>query len=324
MSTALLPKAEETIWLDFDGREIGLELATLTPERAQDLLDNYNNRNRKISNSEVLKIARDMSDGLWLFTGEPIIIGEDGNMQDGQHRCQGVIDSGISVPVLIVYNISTQAMAAIDQGKNRTVVDILKTSGPTAGEDLPNDTVIGATARLLMMGNRSLYRHTDNRQRVALYVQGHANVLIEAAGWAKTIHQAAPALETRPAGNVRERKSIAPAPVAALTLIMQELGGHRDDVRDFFEKIVGKTRADNDIEHHSYTTIRNHLVRNTPLNRATGGKMTELMTVFETMITQFNRVHTGVPVRRIVTPTDAVRWFDELPKVDHRRTHKLI
>jgi hypothetical protein len=308
---------EKTFWVEFGGREIGLELTMLTVERAKDLLANYNRYNRKISDPDVLRIARDMRDGLWVFTGEPIIIGEEGDMHDGQHRCKGVVDSGVPIPVLIVYNVSAEAMAAIDQGKPRTVRDILKTSGPTRGEDLPYDTTISAAAKLLMEGNRSLWKHADNRQRIALFVQGHSTSLIETAAWAKGIHAAAPVseLSRRGGGKSREPKCIAPGTVAALTLVMEERGGDREAVREFFEKIVGKTRCANDVEHSSFTVVRRYLVVNSPLNRG-AAKFGGLMELFETLIVAYNRVKVGAPIRKVMPPRTSVRYFDELPKVN--------
>ena len=53
-------------------------------------------------------------------------------LDNGQHRCQACVNSGVSVPVLFVYNVHKDSMAAIDQNKPRTVRDILLTSGATA------------------------------------------------------------------------------------------------------------------------------------------------------------------------------------------------
>lgn len=313
----VLPETDTTIWVRFDGREIGLELAMLTPDRARDLLENYNNNNRKISQPDVLKYARDMRDKLWLFTGEPIIIGEDGNMCDGQHRCQAVVDSEMDAPVLIVYNISREAMCAIDQGKSRTVRDILQTSGSTQDVDMPYDTVMSSTAKLLMEGNRALSKYADNRQRVAKYVQDYFDLLSDYAAWAKSVYNTAPLTEvSRSIGNgVSKAKCVAPAALAALAITMEHRGGEREAIREFFEKVTGKMRADNDAEHQAYSVIRRYLIVTAPLNR-TEAKFSGLMALYETLINAFNRVESVSPMRKMMPPREAVRWFDELPRVD--------
>jgi hypothetical protein len=320
--TSMLPSGD-TYWFDFQGQKIGLELTMLDPVRAQDLLDNYNNRNRPISIASVLKYARDISDGVFFFTGEPLIIGEDGNLQDGQNRAKAVVESKKSIPVLIVYNISIEAMAAIDQGKNRTVRDILTTAPDPL--DMPNESVVASIARQLMMGDKKLTRYTDNRQRIAKYVQQHHEVLADTAAWARLIHHDSPGLDTRHITN-KERKSVAPSAVGTLSLVMEKLGGDRQDIRLFFEKVVGRVRADSDVEHRSMKAIEYFLTNNTPLTYGGTHKITVMMSLFELLITAYNRVQKRVPIQRL-TPArndNPPRWFDDLPKVVGHHTREDV
>jgi hypothetical protein len=98
-----------------------------------------------------------------------------------------------------------------------------------------------------MLGNKDLAKYVDNRQRIALYVQGHFDALLEVAAWGRTIHQESPTLERSVINTAgKDRKAISPSAVAALSLVMEYRGGDKLDIRSFFEKVVGKIRADND------------------------------------------------------------------------------
>lgn len=323
-SNRLLPSGE-IYWFNFEGREIGLELTHLDPVRAKDLLDNYNNRNRHMSKNHVMRYARDMAEGLWPFTGETIIIGEDGNVQDGQNRCQAIVDSGRSVPVLIVWNISKDAMAVIDQGKGRTVRDILRTSGSTAGQDISYATTVNSAARLLMLGDQQLFKHADNHQRVALYVQKHLDVLVDASTWAKLTSADAPAIENRKYMALqRDRKSMAPSTLAALSLVMEARGGDPREIRLFFEKVIGRIRADNDDEHQSVTAVRYFFTHNTPL-QSNKVSMPELMHLFHTVIVAYNKIQRRKVVALVkYSQSEPPRWFADLPKVDGHCTREGV
>lgn len=317
MTTALhKPRAGEVIWIEFQGREIGLELTELDPVRAKDFLENYNNRNRRMSSGTALRYRRDIQDGLWPFTGETIIIGEDGNMWNGQHRCQGVVDSGVPIPVLIVYNVSEDAMAALDQNRPRTARDILQTSGSTAGAEIPYDQASLSAARLLMQGDKELSKHTGNRQRIAEFARSMLSVLTDTSAWANGVYRASPLIEIHATNREQKSRCLQPSPLTVLTLVMEQHGGDVNSIRLFFEKVSGKTRADNDDEHRSVAAISQWLSRTHPLMHGTGFKFPEMMICFETLINNYNRMRAGQPIRKIVPPHgDPKRWYDELPRV---------
>jgi hypothetical protein len=300
-------------WFKFLDREIGVELKMLQPDAAKDLLDNKNSGNRPITDDNVARMARDMQEGRWRFTGEPIIIAEDGNMHDGQHRCKAVIDSSEAIPVIMVYNIPCDAMVAIDQGKGRSVRDILITAGMAPTQ---NDAIVRGAARLLMSGDRELSKYVDNRQRIAEYVQEHRAQLVEYAAWAKSVYQDAPPMEVRLHAGVEVRKSMSPSIIAALAMIMEARGGGQKEVRMFFEKIVGQVRADNDIEHSSITAVKHSLTHSYPL-RNDGNRFGELMNVFMIVMNCYNKIQLGVQIKKVAPriPDEPPRWFDELPRV---------
>jgi len=100
----------------------------ITPEVAEELLKhNVNNRNPR--HLRIDKYARIMDLGDWAMTGQPIIIGSDGTVMDGQHRLMAVIQTGRSVWLLVVRGVDPSLMPMIDRGAPRSGTDAFKWAG---------------------------------------------------------------------------------------------------------------------------------------------------------------------------------------------------
>lgn len=104
------------------------QIAELTPALARVLL-NRNEDNRKVSDIIVASYARDMRNGAWQFNGEPIIVSADGKLNDGQHRCEAVVQADVSVRMLFVFGVHRSTRTTLDQGKIRSVGDFLSMGG---------------------------------------------------------------------------------------------------------------------------------------------------------------------------------------------------
>jgi hypothetical protein len=102
----------------------------LTPSLARALLAR-NPENRRVSEMNVSKFARDIVNGAWKFNGEPIIVAADGSLNDGQHRCLAVIEADVPIMVVIVIGTDRDTRFTIDQGKNRMAADYLSMNGHT-------------------------------------------------------------------------------------------------------------------------------------------------------------------------------------------------
>ncbi len=103
----------------------------ITPEMAKEMLEK-NGHNRKMSNANVRKITDAMKAGKWAYNGEPIIIGEDGTLLDGQHRLMGIVKTGKAIHMEVVKDVKeiceytgVNVFATIDIGKNRSAADII-------------------------------------------------------------------------------------------------------------------------------------------------------------------------------------------------------
>jgi hypothetical protein len=108
--------------------ELNFELLTFTPELAKRALS-HNNQNRNKSHHTISAYARDMANGDWVTTGDPIRFDSKGNLIDGQHRLEAVVESGLKIPFLVVYGLDTRARHALDIGRKRSPADVLGLMG---------------------------------------------------------------------------------------------------------------------------------------------------------------------------------------------------
>lgn len=103
------------------------EFMDVTPEMAQDLLDqNTNNRNVRRSRIEVLR--KDIREGRWVLDCNPIRLGGD-LLYDGQHRLIAQVEEGATLEYLVCRNLNPAAKIVIDSGAKRTVADNLAMAG---------------------------------------------------------------------------------------------------------------------------------------------------------------------------------------------------
>jgi|APSaa5957512576_1039674.scaffolds.fasta_scaffold44889_2 hypothetical protein len=108
---------------------------TITPEVAKALLDkNINNRN--ITQSHLALIKSEILSGNWQYNGQPIIIGEDGRLLDGQHRLTAVVETGIPIDTAVIRGIADDAFVTIDTGKVRGGADVLSIAGSKYGSHI--------------------------------------------------------------------------------------------------------------------------------------------------------------------------------------------
>lgn len=139
----LFPTEIKAIPLDSVGLQVFL--GHITADIAEVLLK-YKNKNRTIHISQLNKIKRSLELDRWQINGEPIIFDNHGNLIEGQHRLQAVLDTKVSIWTLIVHGIDFERMKTMGQGSKRTAGDILGINGEKDG-------------RLLAAALRWVYRY---------------------------------------------------------------------------------------------------------------------------------------------------------------------
>lgn len=108
----------------------GIQAAVVdvTPDLAGRLLGN-NTGNRNVRPTVVSRYARDMATGAWQLNGETVKVDVNDRVIDGQHRLMAVIESGVTVRMLVVYGLPAAAQETVDRGIGRNVADALRLRG---------------------------------------------------------------------------------------------------------------------------------------------------------------------------------------------------
>jgi hypothetical protein len=101
---------------------------TLTPEMAEMLLAK-NEKNRTIKTANLRSIKADILEGRWVLNGEPIIVADTGELNDGQHRCMAVVETGRPIKTMMMWGVDRDSRTTTDQGVARTTADYLSMAG---------------------------------------------------------------------------------------------------------------------------------------------------------------------------------------------------
>lgn len=116
----------------------------ITPELAQHYLTK-NTNNRPLRRDYVLELASSMRRGEWQLNGESIKISKSDRLLDGQHRLSAVIESKVSVSMVVIGGLDDTSFTTIDMNKKRTTADALAIAG------YPNEKLIAAAVRLILI-----------------------------------------------------------------------------------------------------------------------------------------------------------------------------
>lgn len=128
--TAMTPKTDAKIielkhGVKIHGAEhVFSEVTTISPADATAWLQ-ANCKNRPVRKRHVEFLANEIKNGNWQVNGQPIVIAENEQVLDGQHRLLAIIEAGIPIKSMVVYGIPEAAFATIDTGAVRTSADAL-------------------------------------------------------------------------------------------------------------------------------------------------------------------------------------------------------
>ena len=123
------PKKPKQVPLDHKANtKISSEIIDISPALAEKYLG-QNIGNRNLRTQKVKQYARDMRNGSWHTSGQAIQFDWNGRLIDGQHRCEAIIESGVTIRVLVVKGLDPQTREVIDTGAKRSGSDALKFAG---------------------------------------------------------------------------------------------------------------------------------------------------------------------------------------------------
>lgn len=135
----LIHEAEEAM---HDPSVCAMTIETITPEIAEQYLA-LNRGNRNIVQSHVAAMARDITNGQWMFNAQPICFSRSGRLLNGQHRLSAVLEAGQPIEVMVMRGLPEEAFETYDkQAKKAPVVEELF-------EEFGDKALVSATAVLL-------------------------------------------------------------------------------------------------------------------------------------------------------------------------------
>ena len=85
-------------------KKLTVKIVTLTPKIAAAILKRDPKRRHEVK-SHVTRLAKDIKAGKWQFTGDTVLISEDGIIIDGIHRLLAVCKAHKSVKIVLVTGI---------------------------------------------------------------------------------------------------------------------------------------------------------------------------------------------------------------------------
>ncbi len=110
--------------------KLSTKVIDVTPVMAQRWLNENNTHNRPLYPTTIDAYALDMKRGVWALNHQGICFDEEGTLMDGQHRLAAVVESGKTVPFLIIRNMPKEYKVN-DNGESfywptQMTVDMLK------------------------------------------------------------------------------------------------------------------------------------------------------------------------------------------------------
>lgn len=104
----------------------------ITPEIAAEYLthnrDDGKHKNRRLRLHKIAMYADDMKSGRWQLTPQGIAFYENGDFADGHHRLEAIVKSGVTVAMLVTYDVPNDS-TLFDRGMARSTTDVFEMGG---------------------------------------------------------------------------------------------------------------------------------------------------------------------------------------------------
>lgn len=152
----------------------------MTPELASGYLSR-NKRNRPLRKGRVERYARDMAEGRWQLNGETVIVSDQDNLMNGQHRLEAVVKAAVPVWMMLTTGVPEAAFSTMDAGLTRTAGDVLGMRG------VLNFNQVAAVARICLnyrdgvglstpRTNLEIEEAVDAHPEIETYVSSHNKI----------------------------------------------------------------------------------------------------------------------------------------------------
>ena len=103
---------------------MNVTIELVTPQQALQMLQ-HNAGNRPLRKRFVDQYVDDILRGKWKLSHQGVAFSKEGRLLDGQHRLTAIVESGVSVQMVIARNVDEASFLVMDRGKTRALRDII-------------------------------------------------------------------------------------------------------------------------------------------------------------------------------------------------------
>lgn len=145
----------------------------ITPSKAKSLL-RLNTNNRNLRENRLEQYAYDMKSGRWYANGVPIVISNEGELKDGQHRLQACVKAGVTLKNCIILYLPEEQANCYDVGANRTARDLAMYMGLDESPFWKCSQMYGVV-NMAMRGERLVSWHSVSKMSVIEKMRDHSD-----------------------------------------------------------------------------------------------------------------------------------------------------
>jgi hypothetical protein len=140
-----------------------IKVRDITPRMAKEWLARLG-KNRKLRKNLVGRYVKQLKRGEWHLTHQGVAFDEKGELIDGQHRLQAIVESGITARMPVATGVGQAAKMVLDTGSARSFHDALTIAG-----NRPVETREVAAIRRFIRG--TLQSHHRGQQETVYQIQ---------------------------------------------------------------------------------------------------------------------------------------------------------
>jgi hypothetical protein len=214
------------------------KIVSITPQLAKYLLEK-NIHNRKLSESTVRCYAKAMREGDWTWNSQPISFSKKGILTNGQHRLTAIVQSGITVDMVIEFNSPDGALH--DIGKNRTISNVMELNGV-----IPKEFCVSPYKGIAELAISPRDKRKMQAAEIERYISSNIDLM-----W-----------ELKDILNTKHEKYFNQAPIKAAIYFALKAGVDREKLGSFFRMLNSGIFTSSERGTISIMKLRNWIIKN--------------------------------------------------------------
>ena len=117
--------SEEVLGFNPKQSEYKCQMITVTPKKAQYILDKHNNDNRDFYKTQFKALDKSLGKHGWCYDGSSMSFNTNGQLTEFQHRLDRIVYHGLTLTVPVMLGIEPEVQQKIAPPKARTPVDAI-------------------------------------------------------------------------------------------------------------------------------------------------------------------------------------------------------